>query len=76
MLGLLAIIIPGGFGVREGIMVFYLVLLGIPLEIAGGIAVLARLWFIIGEIFIFLLAVGLNLFIKKGKAAIISDIDN
>lgn len=55
VLGLMAIIIPGGFGVRESVMVSYLVLFDIPMEVATGISVLARLWFILGELFIFLL---------------------
>ncbi|MBN1338347.1 MAG: flippase-like domain-containing protein [Bacteroidales bacterium] len=53
-LGLLAIIFPGGLGVREGIMTGYLVLGGLPLEIATAISIYARLWFISGEIFIFM----------------------
>jgi hypothetical protein len=64
-IGLLAIIFPGGLGVREGILVGYLVLTGIPLQIATVISVFARLWFISGEIFIFLLALGLKLTGKK-----------
>jgi len=64
-IGLLAIIFPGGIGVREGIMAGYLVMTGIPLQIATVITVYARLWFISGEIFIFLLALSLKLFNKK-----------
>jgi hypothetical protein len=60
-LGLLAIIFPGGIGVREGIMGSYLVMTGIPLQIATVITVYARLWFISGEVFIFLLAMTLKL---------------
>jgi len=55
-LGLLAVIFPGGIGIREGILSGYLISSGIPLEIATVIAVYARLWFISGEIFIFLTA--------------------
>lgn len=64
-LGLLAIIFPGGIGVREGIMGGYLVMTGIPLQIASVITVYARIWFISGEIFIFLLALCLKLLSKK-----------
>lgn len=60
-LGLLAFIVPGGLGVREGIMSAYLVIIGIPIETAVTISVIARLWFITGEVFIFLTA----LFFRK-----------
>lgn len=55
-LGLLAIIFPGGLGVREGILTGYLSLGGVPLETASAISIYARLWFISGEVFIFLAA--------------------
>lgn len=53
ILGLMAFIIPGGIGVREGIMIGYLSLAGIGFAEAGTIALVSRLWFLIGEIFIF-----------------------
>jgi glycosyltransferase 2 family protein len=53
ILGILAFIIPGGIGVREGIITGYLSLGGIGLAEAGSIALVSRLWFLIGEIFIF-----------------------
>jgi len=65
VIGLMAVIFPGGLGVREGIMGVYLVLFGIPLTISTVITIYARLWFISGEIFIFLLALILK--IPKGK---------
>lgn len=55
-LGILAIVVPGGLGVREGVMTGYLALLGIAPVEATTISVLARLWFVSGELFIFLLA--------------------
>lgn len=55
-LGLLAVIVPGGIGVREGIMTAFMVLSGIPVELAASISVISRLWFISGEAFIFILA--------------------
>ncbi|RLD40009.1 MAG: hypothetical protein DRJ15_05125 [Bacteroidetes bacterium] len=61
-LGVLALITPGGIGVREGIMTGFMVMTGMPLETATTIAVLSRLWFITGEIFIFLLSLVLNKF--------------
>jgi uncharacterized membrane protein YbhN (UPF0104 family) len=60
-LGLLAIIFPGGLGVREGIMGSYLVMTGIPLQIATVITLYARVWFISGEVFIFLFALLLKI---------------
>jgi len=60
VLGVLAIILPGGLGVREGIMIGYLGLVSIPIKVATSISVLARLWFIIGEIFIFCVAFIMN----------------
>lgn len=53
-LGLLAIITPGGLGVREGVIVFLLMKNGILFEEATAISILSRLWFLVGEIFIFL----------------------
>ncbi|NOY38141.1 MAG: hypothetical protein GXO83_11290 [Chlorobi bacterium] len=54
--GVMAIIFPGGLGIREGIMTGFLVLTGMPVETATTISVLNRLWFITGELFIFTLA--------------------
>ena len=42
-LGLLALIIPSGLGVREGIITGYLHLSGVPLEYATTISIIARL---------------------------------
>jgi len=54
--GLIAIILPGGLGLREGIIIGYLTLAGLDVEGATTISFMNRLWFIIGELFIFLLA--------------------
>lgn len=54
--GLIAILLPGGLGLREGIIVGYLVLAGMDVETATTISFLNRLAFISGEGFIFLLA--------------------
>lgn len=53
-LGLIAIIVPGGLGVREGIITLGLTSVGVPLEQATAIAIAARLWFTTGEAFVFL----------------------
>jgi uncharacterized membrane protein YbhN (UPF0104 family) len=54
--GVLAIIMPGGIGVREGIITTFFVTIGMELELATSISVVSRLWFIIGEAFIFVLS--------------------
>lgn len=64
-LGIMAIFAPGGLGVREGIMTGYLVLSNFSFQEAATVAVTSRLWFLAGEIFIFLL--GLCLHKKKHK---------
>lgn len=53
-LGVLAIFIPGGIGVREGVLVAFLVLIEVPITIATTISVASRLWFLFGEIFLFI----------------------
>ena len=52
-LGILFVIAPGGIGVRESIITGYLSILGVPLPTAITISAVSRLWFLIGEIFIF-----------------------
>lgn len=59
--GLLAIIVPGGIGVRESIIVFFLTSAGMDTSFSVTVSLLQRLWFISGEIFIF----GLALFMKN-----------
>ena len=54
-LGVMALIAPGGLGVREGILTGYLTLAGLEVADATTIAVTSRLWFLIGEVFIFVL---------------------
>jgi len=53
-LGIVAVIAPGGIGVREGFLTFFLTLAGFNIELAASISVVSRLWFLIGEAFIFL----------------------
>jgi len=53
---LLAVFVPGGIGIRETAMVGCLTLIGIPLGMAITISVVARLWFTVGEVFLFLLS--------------------
>jgi uncharacterized membrane protein YbhN (UPF0104 family) len=55
-LGIVAVIAPGGLGAREGVLVGYLVLAGQTAAVATTTAVAARLWFMLGELLLFVLA--------------------
>ena len=59
-LGILSVFAPGGLGVREGVLTAYLTLVGLSLPEATTIAVASRLWFLAGEVFIFLAALFLD----------------
>jgi glycosyltransferase 2 family protein len=52
-LGVVFLFAPGGIGIREGIMIGYLSILNISLPDAIMVSAASRLWFLIGEIFIF-----------------------
>lgn len=54
-LGVLAVFVPGGLGVREGAMAAYLTLADISLSYALALAVAARIWFFVGEVITFML---------------------
>ncbi len=58
--GVLALVMPGGIGVRESIITGFLVSAAVPLDMAITISVVSRLWFVAGELFFFLLALTLN----------------
>lgn len=55
-IGILSVFAPGGLGVREGILTAFLTMAGIAVQDATTIAVTSRLWFLSGEVFIFLVA--------------------
>ena len=55
-LGILAVIAPGGLGVREGVLVFWLHKGGLSIEEATTISLISRIWLLAGELFIFGLA--------------------
>lgn len=59
-LGIMALLVPGGLGVRESILVGVMVLLSIDTDSAIRISIMQRIWFLIGESFIFVLALALN----------------
>ncbi|MCJ7448899.1 MAG: flippase-like domain-containing protein [Bacteroidales bacterium] len=54
--GVVAFFAPGGIGVREGILTAYLNLSDLNIEYATSISVFSRIWFLIGETFIFCMA--------------------
>ena len=54
-LGIIAVIAPGGLGAREGVLVAYLVLAGQSVADATTVAVAARLWFLAGELALFVI---------------------
>lgn len=54
--GIVAIIAPGGIGIREGVLAMIIVSLGNPVKTAAEISVLSRLWFVTGEIVLFLIS--------------------
>lgn len=58
-IGFLALFVPGGIGVREGILVLLLSSF-FPLPVATLIALLARLWVTVAELLCFLIAVPLK----------------
>ncbi|MDZ7735375.1 MAG: lysylphosphatidylglycerol synthase domain-containing protein [Gammaproteobacteria bacterium] len=64
-IGMLAYVAPGGLGVREGVLVVYLESMGISLAHATTIALFARLWFLVGEFFIFLMAFLSRKYLRK-----------
>lgn len=59
-LGILAVIAPGGLGVREGVLVFWLHQGGLAIETATTISLVTRLWMLFGEVFIFVWALSLK----------------
>jgi uncharacterized membrane protein YbhN (UPF0104 family) len=61
----IAIFVPGGIGVREGILVLLLTKSGFNQNLAINLALLARIWFFICEMLFFLSAFALNLFSKE-----------
>jgi len=54
--GVMAVFSPAGLGVREGVLIGYFSLAGFSLVDATSIAVVSRLWLLIGELLIFITA--------------------
>ena len=68
-LGILAIIAPGGIGVREGLLAGYLNLAGMDIQQAAVIAITSRLWFLVGEVAIFSTGIIIDRLRKKNSPA-------
>ncbi len=58
--GIMAVFAPGGLGIREGILMGYLKLAGFTIIKATTISVTSRLWFLTGDMIIFIFSVLLN----------------
>lgn len=54
-LGILAVAVPGGLGVREGLLVLLMTPFGVPAAVGAGLAVNARIWFLLGEAGVFVM---------------------
>lgn len=64
-IGLLSLIAPGGIGVRESAIVGYFLLFDIPPSTSTTISILSRFWFLIGELFIFLVGLTAKIISRK-----------
>ncbi len=64
-LSILAIILPAGLGIREGILTGFLILSGMEIETATTISILSRFWYMLGEAFLFLTATTIRIAEKK-----------
>lgn len=60
VIGISAIIVPGGLGVREGVLVAYFSFIGINSADAISLSAFSRFWFLIIEIFTFITSFLLN----------------
>jgi glycosyltransferase 2 family protein len=66
-LALAVIFFPGGLGVREGLLFGFLLLCGFSIGVATTISITSRLWFLLGEVFIFGYALSLEKIVTKGE---------
>lgn len=56
MLSLLVLVVPGSLGVRESLLATFLIMAGFDEVMAISISAASRLWFLFGELFIFIIA--------------------
>lgn len=54
--GILAIIAPGGIGIREGVLAFMIISVGNSPKTAAELSIISRIWFVAGEIILFLIS--------------------
>lgn len=66
-LAIIAVLSPGGLGIREGLLALCLINFGLNKQDAITISVASRLWFLVGEIFIFIYALILDKKIHNEK---------
>jgi hypothetical protein len=52
-ISILLIVFPGGLGIREGLLVFFLMRCGLSLDQATLVSLTSRIWFTLGEFFMF-----------------------
>jgi uncharacterized membrane protein YbhN (UPF0104 family) len=62
VIGIVAIIAPGGLGVREGIMITILISLGFKNNEVISLSAFSRVWFLIGEVLTFMFCLAVNRF--------------
>jgi len=65
-LGIVAFITPGGLGVREGILFALMLHYGFDAKFSTTFVILSRIWFVIGELFIFSVGAFFHFQNKKG----------
>lgn len=65
-LGILTIISPGGLGIREGILLAILLHFGFEMKFSTTFVVVSRLWFVLGELFVFILGLIANQLNNRG----------
>ena len=65
VLGIIVVIAPGGLGFREGFLTFGLTAIGMHAKDAASIAILSRLWFLLGESLFFGIVMVIELLSSK-----------
>jgi len=64
---MIAIILPGGLGMREGLLSLTLIAAGLASDFSVTVSVSSRLWYLIGEGFIFFTGLIISRFYKLRK---------
>lgn len=66
-LGMIAIVLPGGIGLREAMLLVFLIPAGLSENMAATVSLSSRLWYLAGELFIFVLALALGFYEKRSN---------